>query len=160
MVTSSCFALLKYLLSQNQTMTTQSLTLFYSYYRTRQQNVSSFVLPQYLFAASIKMRPLPLSLVNTLKNKFYQACWLPIPQRREGRKSAHKAIQDPHWPSYLIITIDIATSFFHVIRSNSTINLKVPQVGGTFEESSPSPKVNQCLQQRIILKLSQFFVCS
>ena len=61
--------------------------------------------------------------------------WLPLQERREFHllKQAFKSIYCEHWPSYLRLSV---VNHERVLRSSSSINLKIPMEKGTFQDSA------------------------
>ena len=63
--------------------------------------------------------------------------WLPMRERRDWHllKAAHKALYSNNWPGYLQLN---RVQHTHVLRSSTTVNLVIPFVSNTFQDSAAS----------------------
>ena len=61
--------------------------------------------------------------------------WLPVRERRDWHllKTAHKALYSHNWPQTLRLE---KVKHTRLLRSNSTVNLVVPRVSNTFQDTA------------------------
>ena len=121
-------------------------------YKLRKQLAESLVFSK-LDYCDIVMFPLPQHLLKRLQRIQFAAAsfvtgryvnsfepllglgWLPIRERRDWHllKTAHKALDSDNWPQTLRLQ---KVKHTRLLRSNSTVNLVVPRVSNTFQDTA------------------------
>ena len=121
-------------------------------YKLRKHLAESLILSR-LDYCDIVMFPLPQHLLKRLQRIQFAAAsfvtgryvnsfesllkldWLPARQRRDQHllKTAHKALYGHNWPQTLRLE---KVKHTRLLRSNSTVNLVVPHVSNTFQDTA------------------------
>ena len=98
-----------------------------------------FPLPQHLLKRLQRIQFAAASFVTGRYVNSFESLlklgWLPVRERRDWHllKTAHKALYSHNWPQTLRLE---KVKHTRLLRSNSTVNLVVPRVSNTFQDTA------------------------